>query len=206
MEEEEIDSSGRIIILASSSPRRKRILEQLMADFIVIEPDGVDEKLFGNPYKTVKYNSNVKAKYIYNNVIIKNSGYRSSVIAGFDTIVYLRGRFLGKPSGYDEAFEFIRMLSGRVHNVITGVTVIDSLSGKIFTDSEATSVKMRRLGDDEIKSYLEAGDVYDKAGGYDISGFGSILIEQIKGCFYNVAGLPVFKFIKLLKNINYEIL
>ncbi len=206
MEEEEGNSPERLIILASSSPRRKRILKQLRIDFEVMVPEGAVEKSFTNPYKTVKYNSNAKAKFIYNHAIINNLDYRISIIAGFDTVVFFRDRYLGKPSSYIEAFDYIRMLSGKVHRVITGLTIIDVLSDRTFTDSETTEVKFRKLKNSEIDSYLKAEDVYDKAGAYDISGLGSILVEKIEGCFFNVAGLPVYRFIKLLEKVDYKIL
>ncbi len=206
MEEEEGNSPERLIILASSSPRRKRILKQLRIGFKVMVPDGAVEKSFTNPYKTVKYNSSAKAKFIHNHAIINNLEYKGSIIAGFDTVVFLRDRYLGKPSSYIEAFDYIRMLSGKVHRVITGLTIIDVLSDRTFTDSETTEVKFRKLKNSEIDSYLKAEDVYDKAGAYDISGLGSILVEKIEGCFFNVAGLPVFRFIKLLEKVDYKIL
>ncbi len=204
--EEEGNSPERLIILASSSPRRKRILKQLRIGFKVMVPDGAVEKSFTNPYKTVKYNSSAKAKFIHNHAIINNLEYKGSIIAGFDTVVFLRDRYLGKPSSYIEVFDYIRMLSGKVHRVITGLTIIDVLSDRTFTDSETTEVKFRKLKNSEIDSYLKAEDVYDKAGAYDISGLGSILVERIEGCFFNVAGLPVFRFIKLLEKVDYKIL
>ena len=206
MEEEEGNNPERLIILASSSPRRKRILEQLDIAFNVIEPSGTIEKNFRDPYRTVKYNSSIKAKFIYNHVIINDSKYKSSVIAGFDTVVFFRDRFLGKPSSHSEAFDYIKLLSGKVHSVITGLTVIDVSSEKTYTDTETTEVKLRKLNDSEIENYLKVEYVYDKAGAYDISGLGSILVEKINGCFFNVAGLPVSRFIGLLEKIDYKVL
>jgi septum formation protein len=203
--EEEGNSSKRLI-LASSSPRRRRILDQLRLNFEVIEPENAEERIFKNPYKTVKYNSSIKAKYIYNHVIISSSKHKKAVVTGFDTIVYFKGRFFGKPESIDEAFNFLSLLSGREHSVITGLTVLDVQTEKIITDSEVTKVKFRDLTINEIKNYLKVEDFFDKAGAYDISGFGGILVEKIKGCFFNVAGLPVFKFIDLLKKIDYKVL
>jgi len=206
LEEEEANNPERVIILASSSPRRKRILEQLDIDFDVMKPVGAAEKNFKDPYKTVKYNSSLKAKFIYNHVIINSLKHKSSIIAGFDTVVFFRDKYLGKPSSHNEAFDYIKLLSGNVHSVITGLTIIDILSKKTFTDSETTEVRFRKLKDREIESYLKIESVYDKAGAYDISGLGSMLVEKINGCFFNVAGLPVFRFIKLLEKVNYKIL
>ncbi len=206
MEEEEENNPERLIILASSSPRRKRILEQLNIDFDIMKPTSATEKHFRDPYRTVRYNSTIKAKFIYNHVIINDSKHKNSIIAGFDTVVFYRDRYLGKPCSHDEAFEYIKMLSGDKHSVVTGLTLIDALSEKTVTGTEATEVRFRQLEDGEIESYLRIEDVYDKAGAYDISGLGSMLVERINGCFFNVAGLPVFRFIKLLERINYKVL
>ena len=203
LEEEE---DNKRIILASSSPRRKKILEQLHLDFEIIKPVEAEERLFKNPYETVSYNSLVKAKNIYNHAIISGLNYKNALIAGFDTIVYWRSRFFGKPLDIKMAMDFLTSLSGKSHRVISSVSVLDFHSGKYLSDSDITIVKFRKLDKVEIEKYLEIEYVLDKAGAYDISGFGSILIEKINGCFYNVAGLPVNKFIGLLKKFNYKIL
>jgi septum formation protein len=203
LEEEE---DNKRIILASSSARRKKILEQLHMDFEIIEPKESEERLFKNPYKTVCYNSLVKAKNIYNHAIVNGLNYKNALIAGFDTIVYWRGRFFGKPDDINMAMDFLTSLSGKSHFVISGAAVLDFDSGKYLSGSDTTRVKFRKLGKPEIEKYLEIEYVLDKAGAYDILGFGSILIEKINGCFYNIAGLPVNRFIGLIKKFNYKIL
>ena len=100
----------------------------------------------------------------------------------------------------------MNLLSGANHLVITGLTVVDLSSGKTIADSETTVVRFKILNHEEIENYLRLENVMDKAGAYDISGFGSVLVEKIKGCFYNVAGLPIFKFINMLEKFNYKIL
>jgi septum formation protein len=104
LEEEE---DNKRIILASGSPRRKKILEQLHLDFEIIKPIEAEEKLFKNPYETVSYNSLVKVKNIYNHAIINDLNYRNALIAGFDTIVYRCGRFFGKPDDIETAMDFL---------------------------------------------------------------------------------------------------
>jgi len=204
--EEEDNKNNKKIILASKSPRCRHILELLKVDFEVIEPLNTEEKIFRDPFKTVFYNSNLKAQNVYSRVIINNLNYNNALIAGFDTVVYFRGRYLGKPDGTCQAGEFLRLLSGKNHLVISGISIIESSSGKTFTDSEKTVVKFKVLQPEEIEHYLKVEEVADKAGAYDISGFGGVLVEKIKGCFYNVAGLPVFKFVNLLEKLNYKIL
>ena len=191
----------RRIILASGSPRRKKILENLRIDFDVIKPAGVVEKLFKNPQKTVIYNSSMKAQFVYNHAIINKLNYGNSVIAGFDTIVCFNGRNLGKPRHRSEAHDFIETLSGKTHRVITGVSLIDFKTGSSVSGSQTTIVKFKRISSGQIADYLSAEDVSDKAGAYDISGYGAMLVEKINGCFYNVAGLPVYRFFELLKEI-----
>ncbi|MBM3712226.1 MAG: septum formation protein Maf [Actinobacteria bacterium] len=206
LEEEEDNKSNKKIILASKSPRRRRILELLKVNFEVIEPIDINEKLLKNPIITVFHNSNLKAQNVYSRVIIDNLNYNNTLIAGFDTVVFFKNRYLGKPEDLSEAIEFLKLLSGKSHLVISGVAVIDSNSGKTIVDSQTTVVKFKVLQHEEIENYLRLEDVTDKAGAYDISGFPGVLIEKINGCFYNVAGLPVFKFINLLKRFNYKVL
>ena len=195
------DNSSRRIVLASASPRRKKILENLRIDFDVIKPSGAVEKSYKNPRKTVVYNSGIKAQFVYNHAIINGLDYSNCIIAGFDTIVYFNGRSLGKPRGSDQAYDFLQTLSGKTHRVITGVSIIDFKTGSIVSGSETTIVKFRNLSSGQITDYLSSEDVFDKAGAYDISGYGAMLVEKINGCFYNVAGLPVYRFFELLKEI-----
>jgi septum formation protein len=210
LEEEDDNKCNRKIILASKSPRRRRILKLLKVNFEVIEPLDINEKFFKEPLRTVFYNSNLKAQNVYSRVIINNLNYNdtfnNTLIAAFDTIVYFKGRYLGKPVDASEAREFLNLLSGANHLVITGLTVVDLSSGKTIADSETTVVRFKILNHEEIENYLRLENVMDKAGAYDISGFGSVLVEKIKGCFYNVAGLPIFKFINMLEKFNYKIL
>ena len=194
-------SISRKIILASGSPRRKKILKNLRIDFDVIKPSGAIEKLFKNPRKTVLYNSSIKAQFVYNHAIINSSNYSDCIIAGFDTIVYFNGRNLGKPDGIAQAYDFLKTLSGKIHRVITGVSIIDFKTGSIVSGSETTIVKFRDISSGQISDYLSVENVFDKAGAYDISGYGAMLVEKINGCFYNVAGLPVYRFFELLKEI-----
>jgi septum formation protein len=200
------------IILASASPRRRDILKLLKLDFEVIEPKNCEERQFKNPYKTVIQNSIIKAKNVYNYIkecSLKKQGLDNRVgflIAGFDTVIYMDKRYLGKPASIEQAIEFINILSGRVHAVISGVCVLDSISGRYFRDTELTKVKFRKLAPDQIKAYIDKEDVLDKAGAYNIFGFGSLLVEKINGCFYNIAGLPVVKFAELLKEFKFNII
>ena len=200
------------IILASASPRRKQVFETMGLDFEIISPMDCVEECNGDPYEVVSVNSIYKAENVF-----EGRGYRKLegtrgkkdsrfLISSFDTIVSIDGRILGKPSGPKEAHEYISLLSGRVHRVISGVCVLDSRTGKYKCGSSTTEVWFRSLSKNEISNYILSGDVLDKAGAYNINGPGSVLVEKINGCFFNVAGVPVSEYIGLLEKFNYKIL
>lgn len=200
------------IILASASPRRKQVLETMGLEFEVIFPVDCREECQGDPYSMVIRNSISKAKNVFSGqgsarpeLFSGNKDFRF-LISSFDTIVSVGNRILGKPSGPEEAYEYISLLSGRVHRVISGVCVLDSITGKYECSSGTTQVWFRDLAGSEISNYILRGDVIDKAGAYNINGPGSVLVEKIKGCFFNVAGVPVFEYIGLLEKFNYKIL
>ena len=200
------------IILASASPRRKQIFEAMGLDFDIISPVDCDEESSGDPYDIVYRNSISKAKNVFGGqnlgklkAVHSGEGFRF-LISSFDTIVSIEDRILGKPSGPGKAYEFISLLSGRAHRVISGVCVLDSSTGKYEYSSSSTQVSFRKLSESEIRNYISNNDVLDKAAAYNINGPGLVLVEKINGCFYNVAGVPVYEYIKLLKKFNYKIL
>ena len=200
------------IILASASPRRKQIFEAMGLDFDIISPVDCDEKSSGDPYDIVYRNSISKAKNVFGGqgsgklkAIHSGEGFRF-LISSFDTIVSIEGRILGKPSDPSEGYEYISLLSGRTHRVISGVCVLDSSTGKYEYKSSTTQVDFRKLSKSEIRNYISQNDVGDKAGAYNINGPGLVLVKKINGCFYNVAGVPVYEYIGLLEKFNYKIL
>ena len=200
------------LILASASPRRKKMLELFGMDFKVIRPENFEEKQCKNPYRTVGWNSIAKAKNVYNYIKKQNpekekSDYRGGfLIAGFDTIVYINRRYMGKPVDREEAISFLSILSGKIHKVITGVCVLDSISGRYIFTTGTTRVKFRKLAADEIDKYVDRENVLDKAGAYNVLGYGSLLVEKISGCFYNIAGIPVAKFVDLLREFGFNVI
>ncbi len=127
------------------------------------------------------------------------SRLRSGMVLGADTIVHLEGRILGKPRNAREAREYLRFLSGKTHRVTTGLALIDAGSDREKTAAETTRVKMHSLSDEEIQTYLESGEPFDKAGAYAIQGKGFILIDKIWGSYTNVIGLPVGRLKQLWK-------
>lgn len=170
-----------MIILASKSPRRKELLSLITEDFIIKTAD-VDESLPKGikPDKAVEYLSRIKAEPFDNG---------TDTVIGADTLVAIDGRILGKPKNRDDAFNMLKMLSGRAHSVFTGVTVIRP--DQSITFSVETKVKFFDLTDEEINRYINTDEPYDKAGAYAIQGKGSLLVEKIDGDYFNVVGLPI---------------
>ena len=170
-----------MLILASKSPRRKELLSIITEDFVIRTAD-VDESLPCNiePDKAVEYLSKIKAEPFNNGV---------DTVIGADTVVAVDGKILGKPKDRDDAYNMLRMLSGKYHSVFTGVTVIKPTGSITF--SVETKVKFFDLTDDEINAYIDTSEPYDKAGSYGIQGRGALLVKKIEGDYFNVVGLPV---------------
>ena len=186
------------IVLASSSMRRCRLLEQLGIPFTVAAPGEV-EITIGEPEIQVVINATAKAKKIAERI-------DRGVVIGADTIVVKESHVIRKPADADEAKNILKILSGGFHKVITGVAVIEASSGRIETDVAETMVHVKDLREDEIDSYLATGEPLGKAGGYAIQGIGALLVDHIHGCFYNVVGLPISKLDGLLKRFDICIL
>lgn len=191
------------IVLASASPRRKELLEQIGFK-IDIMPSDVDENIEQNisPCEYAKKLSLMKAQDIAGKCIQKEL---SCIVIGADTIV-VKDTILGKPKNREDAFDMLNKLSGTTHEVITGVTIIDALSGKYLNEAEITRVTMNDLTLDEINSYLDVGESFDKAGAYGIQGVGSVLVRKIEGCYFNVVGLPISRLTQMLKKFEVNVL
>lgn len=189
------------IILASGSPQRKKLLRFLGAPFTV-EPSGVKES---KQIKTtccalVQKNALLKAKDIA-------ARHREGIVIGADTVVYTGGkRIIGKPRNFKEAKKILKILFSRPQWIYTGVAVVDIASGREIVDYEKTKVFMLPLSDEEIGRYHKRVNPFDKAGGFDIEGWGSIFIHRIEGCYSNVIGLPVAKLAGMLKKVGVSIL
>jgi len=167
------------LILASRSPRRKAILEQLGIAFRVEVPD-VAELQEGDPHEVVVENALRKARAV-------DPG--EDRVLGADTEVVLDGRIFGKPRDRDEAERFLRTLSGRTHEVLGGIALRSGASER--TAIATTRVRFRSLPDAELGWYLDGGEWDGKAGAYAIQGKGAALVESIQGDYWNVVGLPV---------------
>ena len=166
-----------MLVLASRSPQRKRILEQLGIDFRV-EPADVEEVTEGDPRDVVVENALRKARAV-----------EGELVLGADTEVALGGRVFGKAAGEEEARAFLRDLSGRTHQVWGGIALRDG--DQVQTAHAVTDVTFADLSDDLLDWYLATGEWRDRAGAYAIQGRGSALVEAVEGDFWNVVGLPV---------------
>lgn len=188
------------IILASGSPRRKELLEQIGLEFKVIV-SGIEENIefTGDPEKYAQQLALMKAQDISKTTSLE------SLVIGADTIVFFEN-ILGKPKDKSDAYSILKTLSGNVHKVITGLALINSGQNKIMVSSETTEVTFRELGDNEIWSYINSGEPMDKAGAYGIQGLGAVFVEKINGCYSNVVGLPISRLYNMLLSFGVKIL
>ncbi len=170
------------IVLASRSPQRKAILEQLGIEFEVV-PSNVDELRNGPPETVVLENALRKAR------AVTQQAERDALVIGVDTEVHLDDRVLGKAADEQQAREHLRLLDGRTHEVFGGVALIDA--GGERTGVARTSVTFRGLGESLVEWYLARGEWHDRAGAYAIQGYGTALVERVEGDYWNVVGLPV---------------
>ncbi len=182
------------IVLASTSPRRRLLLEQIGLPFRIIPPTADEAILAGDCGATVKLNAERKALSV-----LEEAG--GSHILGADTIVDLDGVPLNKPRDEADAVRMLRLLSGRSHVVHTGVHLHDPQTGRGYSGVERTLVRFRPLGEIEIIAYVQTGEPMDKAGAYGIQARGALLIERIEGCFFNVMGLPLARVWEMMKQM-----
>lgn len=180
------------LVLASKSPRRSEILKNAGFDFVIRTADADEAIAEGtNPEDAVVMLAARKAMAVERN--------EDEVVLGADTIVVLGDKILGKPKDREDAFNMLRSLSGRVHSVFTGVCAISDKGSMTF--AEETKVEFYPLTDEEINTYIDSNDCYDKAGAYGIQGLASKFIRGINGDYFNVVGLPISSvYKKILKN------
>ncbi|WP_343344111.1 Maf family protein [Terrisporobacter petrolearius] len=182
------------IVLASKSPRRREILENTKVRFSVKESQ-VDEIIKANesPKETVMRLAYEKALDVANN-------NEESLVIGADTIVVINDQILGKPKNEEEAYDMIKLLSGKTHYVITGFALINLSLNKKVIDCEVSQVTFKELSEECIKDYLNTKESLDKAGAYGIQGYGGLLVNNIQGDYFNIVGLPISKISDCLKD------
>lgn len=190
----------RNIILASSSARRKSLLESVGLNFEAVNsPYEEDLTLFSDPFEMVTVFSREKARAI-------RGIYRDHIIIAADTIVFFEGVIFGKPKDKEEALSMLRRFQGKKHTVYTGVTVLDSKTGKEVTEVVTTDIMLSHLSEREIQSYFEKTPLLDKAGAYAIQGYGATFTARVEGEYSNVVGLPMAKLREMLKEFNIYLL
>lgn len=190
----------RKIILASGSPRRRELLEQIGITFEVITSNADEVTCAEEPEEIVKELSRLKAQAVFDECMKKGGEYSESLVIGADTIVYHDGQVLGKPKTHEEAKEMIRSLSGREHSVYTGVTILGG--GQPICFAEKTVVSVYEMSDVEIEAYAATDEPMDKAGAYGIQGRFAAFIKGIQGDYNNVVGLPAARVYQELRKVE----
>ncbi|MFA5926577.1 MAG: Maf family protein [Patescibacteria group bacterium] len=189
----------KTLILASTSPRRKEILEKSGLDFVTEASDfEEDMSLDLTPADLVKQLSLGKAKAVADK-------HRDAVVIGSDTIISFNNKILGKPHTAEWAKEMLTELRGQQHSVWTGYSIIDTDSGKSVSKSVEARVFFKHLSSQEIDDYIETGEPIDKAGAYAIQGIGKSLIDHIEGDFYTIMGLPLQNVLEDLKQFGFAV-
>ncbi len=183
------------IYLASISPRRKELLKHLGLKYQILIPKILESPMNLSPTKYAQVLAKLKVDSVKRQV-------GKGIIIGMDTIVVLGKKILGKPKNRAEAKRMIKMLSNKTHKVITGIYLLRLPDERAISGYEMTKVKFRKLTNKEIKQYIKTKEPYDKAGAYGIQGKAGLFVESIKGCYFNVVGFPVAKFLKLIKKIK----
>ena len=184
------------LILASQSPRRRELLGLFRLPFVIRVAD-IDETMNPEipPYDEVARVSREKALAV--------SRQADDVVIAADTIVVCEGKVLGKPHTPQEAAQMLRLLSGRDHQVMTGMTVVRGQ--QIRSCTEVTDIHFRELSEKEIAAYVATGEPMDKAGAYGIQGGAALFVEKMVGDYYNVMGLPVCKLHRMLSELAPEL-
>ena len=181
------------IILASASPRRRQILGSAGIPFEVITSDADENCGEGlSPRELTTLLAERKLDAVY-----KKTGDGRLILAA-DTVVAIRGKILGKPKDEEDAYRMLSLLSGRRHEVYTGIAM--RKDGKLVTDCAVTSVYMRKLDEEEIRAYIATGEPFDKAGAYAVQERGGAFIVKLNGGYHNVVGLPLDLVVTRLKS------
>ena len=184
------------IVLASESPRRKKLLEQAGITF-TISPSHIDERIVSmdNPVNYVKELCGLKAQH-------QTVSFPDTWILGADTIVVKEGTILGKPQSRTDAAQMLKRLSNCEHIVYTAYCVLHPQKKIQVINAVETKVYFKHLTENEIQWYVDTGEPFDKAGAYGIQGIGAFLVRQISGSYSNVVGLPVCEVVDTLKDLN----
>jgi nucleoside triphosphate pyrophosphatase len=192
------------LILASESPRRRQLLQT--AGFVFdVHPVKVSE----TPDKNLNIDEQIldiagrKAKAAFSE--LKSASHKNFLLLTADTMVVYHNQALGKPRNAEEAYEFLKLLSGKAHEVKTGLHLVESLSDQSVSHLETSRVIFRELSDNEIWTYIQSGEPMDKAGAYAIQGLGGQFVKEFIGDYDNVVGLPVKAFENMLAKMKWSV-
>ena len=189
------------IILASKSPRRIEYMTLLGIKHKVV-PSQYKENLESMPKDMLPQNI---AMHFAKEKAAEVASREQGIIIGSDTIVVLNNRILGKPKDKKHAELMLKRLRGTIHHVITAIAIIDTTTGKEKTDYEKTAIKMRKISDYELDTYVKTGEPLDKAGAYGIQGKAGAFVEKIDGCYTNVVGFPLPLLIRMLAGFGVKL-
>lgn len=173
------------IILASASPRRADLLRQIGVEFSICVSDMMEIADNNLPIRERIM------KLALEKAINVAKRFSEGIILGADTVVVCDDLILGKPKDREDAKEMLQKLSGRTHQVMTAVALVDAATGQEWQNVQVSEVVFRAMTEQDIEAYLRTGEYIDKAGAYGIQGFGALLVEKISGCYYNIVGLPL---------------
>jgi septum formation protein len=187
------------VVLASKSPRRREILKSLNIPFLVYTDDIDEEIKKEDNRRIVPSIINLSRK----KVAAVSRFFTNGLIIGVDTVIYFNRKILGKPEDAQQAWKYLRMLSGNRHQVISGITVRSAGDGVSYSSCSITEVHFARISDSHLKWYIDQGEWVGKAGGYGIQGQAALFVERITGSYHNVVGLPVEELYKLLCRFSY---
>lgn len=188
------------LILASTSPRRKEILEKSGLSFRIVPSDYEEDMTLDMPPKELaRYLGEGKAQAVAKQ-------YPDAIVIGADTLVSYNGEVLGKPHTAENAKMMLQKLSGQTHSLITGFSLVHHASRNVVSDAIESKVTIKELTDSEIEHYVASGEPLDKAGAYAIQELGAVLVEKIEGDFFTIMGLPLFRICQELKQFGIEVL
>lgn len=186
------------IILASQSPRRKWLLEQIGLEFDII-PSNFDE----GSLEDKKFSRQLIESLAYQKGLeVSERIPDEALIISADTVVIMGSKILGKPKDEADAKKILQQLSNRTHKVITAVAIIDKYEEKTLINSTISKVKFKKLLEREIDDYIKTGEPMDKAGAYGIQAYGSLFVEKVEGCYNNIVGLPLNLLYEMLKSFG----
>jgi septum formation protein len=186
------------LVLASGSPRRRALLQALGIPFEVVVSNA-SEHFNGTPAEMVVDNARAKRDDVAARLATP------ALVIAADTLVFLGNRVLGKPANHDEARAMLALLSGNTHQVLTGLALIDTATGKTAEGYESTDVTFCALTPGEIDRFIAAVNPVDRAGAYTVDGPGSLLVAHYNGCYQNVLGFPIVRLNRLLQELGHTL-